>query len=185
MYQKNLGYDLRPIANHYSSKLQKIKLCLFDIDGIMTDGRIYFAGSELQFNRFFHMQDGYGLKILEQMQIQVGLISGKDSVGTRERFKPFDINHLYLGNDDKRSAYLEIKKKENLQDDEILFMGDDFIDLPLLNRVGFSATVPTSSIEIKEAADYITNRHSGHGAVREVIDILRHAHNFIPSVPQF
>ncbi len=177
--------NLRQVVTPYKEKLKKIKVALFDVDGILTDGRIFYAGQEVGFNRFFHAQDGYGLKLLEKAGVKVGIITGGNSVGVKERFELLGIKHLFMGDEDKRVAYNKIKKQENVDDAEILYMGDEFFDLPLLKKAGFAATVPNASIEIKEAVDYVTYREGGMGAVREVIDLIRHAQDITPEIEDF
>lgn len=177
--------DLRAIAKHFSSKLKKIKCCAFDIDGILTNGLIRYDGDEMQFNRSFHTSDGYGLKVLMEAGLWVGVISGGDSIGIRKRFADnLNLNFTYFGNEDKRQAYLELLKK-GFKDEEILYMGDEFFDLPLLKRAGFSASVPNASHEIREAVDYVTFKESGQGCAREVIDLVRYAQDITPNIPDF
>ena len=174
--------NLPEIAKAYKDKLSKIKLCLFDVDGILTDGRIYWSGEEVGFNRFFHAHDGYGLKILMKAGIKVGIITGGDSEGVLKRFGLLGLDYLYYGDEDKRAAYDKVIAETGFSDEEVLYMGDEFFDLPILNKVGFSATVPGASIEIREAVDYITHRESGQGCAREVIDMLRHVQGIVPKI---
>jgi 3-deoxy-D-manno-octulosonate 8-phosphate phosphatase (KDO 8-P phosphatase) len=180
MNQKNS--DLREIARLYCDKLEKIKLCLFDVDGILTDGRIFWASEEVGFNRQFHTHDGYGMKILMQAGLEVGIITGGDSLGVKKRFEALGINYLYMGNEDKRKAFAQILEKAKVLPEEVLYIGDEFFDLPILKQVGFSATVPSASIEIREVVDYVTIRDSGHGCAREVIDLVRHAQKIVPKI---
>ncbi|MBL7666236.1 MAG: HAD hydrolase family protein [Bacteriovoracaceae bacterium] len=182
---QNRDLNLRKIGEPFKAKLAKIKVALFDVDGILTNGHIYFQGGEIGFNRFFHVQDGYGLKLLMDAGIKVGIITGGDSVGVKKRFELLDVDYLYTGNEDKRAAFNDIVKQTGAKDDEILYMGDEFFDLPLLKRSGFSATVPHSSLEIREQVDYVTYREGGEGAVREVIDMLRYAQNIEPKITGF
>lgn len=174
--------DLRKIAVKHQSKLEKIKLCLFDVDGILTDGKLFWASEEVGFNRQFHTHDGYGLKILMKAGIKVGIITGGDSIGVRKRFEGLGIDYLYMGKEDKRAAFEEILEKSQLKAKESLYMGDEFFDLPLLKRAGFSATVPNASMEIRESVDYITHRTSGNACVREVIDLVRYAQGIVPHI---
>ncbi|MFT6633572.1 MAG: 3-deoxy-D-manno-octulosonate 8-phosphate phosphatase (KDO 8-P phosphatase) [Bacteriovoracaceae bacterium] len=180
MSHENL--DLREISQKYSEKLKAIKICLFDVDGILTNGKIFWASEEVGFNRQFHTHDGYGLKVLMRAGIKVGIITGGDSIGVRKRFEGLGVDHLFMGNEDKRQSFDEILKIENLTDQDALYMGDEFFDLPILKRVGFSATVPNASIEIRESVDYVTVRESGNACVREVIDMLRHAQGIVPEI---
>lgn len=167
--------SLKVFALKFREQLKKIKVCIFDIDGILTDGKISWDGEDLGFNRTSHALDGYGLKMLMSYGFKVGVISGGDSIGIRKRFvENLQLNFAYFGNEDKRESYLKILSQGHT-DEEILYMGDEFIDLPILKRVGFSATVPNASLEIQEAVDYVTMREAGDACVREVIDILRYA----------
>lgn len=178
----NHQLNLREVSKEFAPKLSKIKVCLFDVDGILTNGKIYWASEEVGFNRFFHAHDGYGLKILMKAGLKVGIITGGDSIGVKNRFEGLGVNYLYMGNEDKRMALAEILEKENITADEVLYMGDEFFDLPILKKVGFSATVPNASIEIRESVDYVTRRPSGEAAAREVIDMLRHVQNIVPEI---
>ena len=177
--------SLKVEALKFQNKLTKIKVCLFDIDGILTNGTISWEGEDVGFNRSTHALDGHGLKMLMEAGLKVGVISGGDSLGVRKRFiDNLKLNYVFLGNEDKREAYKKILA-EGYKDEEILFMGDEFIDLPILKRAGFSATVPNASYEIQEAVDYITLRQAGDACAREVIDILRYAQNIPVKVLDF
>lgn len=179
------GLNLKEMSKKFHDQLKDIKAFLVDVDGILTDGRIFYTGQEIGFNRFFHVHDGYALRMLSKAGLKVGVISGGNSIGLKERVKSLNLEIAYLGNEDKRQAYLDILEKHNYEDKNILYMGDEFFDLPLLRRVGFSATVPTASMEIRESVHYVTNQKGGHGAVREVADMLRYVQNITPNIPDF
>lgn len=176
------GLNLPEIAKEYTDKLAKIKICLFDVDGILTTAQVHWDGEECGFNRSFHIQDGYGMKVLMRAGIKVGIITGGDSVGVRKRFEYLGVDHLYMGKEDKRGALEEILEKTGFEPSEVLYMGDEFFDLPILKRVGFSATVPCASYEVRSSVDYITHRESGMGCAREVMDLLRHVQNITPAI---
>lgn len=177
--------SLKVTADKFKDKLSKIKVCIFDIDGILTDGKISWEGDDVGFNRTTHALDGHGLKMLMEAGLKVGVISGGDSKGVRKRFiDNLKLSFTYFGNEDKRNAYKEILAM-GYKDENILYMGDEFIDLPMLKRAGFSATVPNASLEIQEAVDYITHRQAGDACAREVIDILRYAQNLPVTVLEF
>ncbi len=177
--------DLKQLAETYSEKLKKIKVCAFDVDGILTDGRVWWAGEEVGWNRYFNIRDGYGLKVLQKAGYKVGIISGGNSAGLRKRFKEnLALDFIYQGSEDKRGAFLEIMK-EGYKAEEILYMGDEHFDMPLLKKAGFSATVPEACVDIKEVVDYVTQSEGGRGAAREVIDRLRYACNIHPEIPDF
>ncbi len=166
----------------FEAKLKKIKVALFDVDGILTDGRLYWGGEEVGYNRFFNVHDGYGLRMLERAGLEVGIITGGDSKGVLKRFSDLGLTYMFAGNEDKRGALNEILEKSKVTDDEVLYMGDEFFDLPLLKRVGFSATVPDASLEIQNEVDYITKKEGGRGAAREVIDLLRWSQGIVPKI---
>jgi 3-deoxy-D-manno-octulosonate 8-phosphate phosphatase (KDO 8-P phosphatase) len=172
-------------AEKFKAKLSKIKVCIFDIDGILTDGKISWEGEDVGFNRSTHALDGHGLKMLMNAGLKVGVISGGDSIGVRKRFvENLKVSFAYFGNEDKRESYKKVLAM-GYKDEEILYMADEFIDLPILRRVGFSATVPNASLEIQEAVDYITFREAGDACAREVIDILRYAQNIPVGLLEF
>lgn len=177
--------NLKDAATHFSEKLKKIKVALFDLDGILTDGQLIWVGEEVGWTRKFNAIDGYGMKVLMEAGLKVGVITGGNSKSVIERFEVnLPIDYVYAGNEDKRQAYLDIQSK-GFKDEEILYMGDEFFDLPLLKRAGFSATVPHASIEIQDVVDYVTTRDGGYGAAREVIDMLRFVQGIVPEVPDF
>lgn len=177
-----MNLDLREVAKKYDHKLKKIKMLLFDVDGILTNGKLFWGGLEVGFNRQFHTQDGYGMKVLMAAGLKVGVITGGDSLGVKKRFEGLGVDYLCMGDEDKRRAYLDVLKHSGLTHEEVLYMGDEFFDLPILKVVGFSATVPTASIEIREAVDYISLRAPGEGCAREVIDLVRHAQGIVPKI---
>lgn len=166
--------DFRALAEKYADKLKPIKVALFDVDGVLTDGKIHWAGEEVGWNRFFHTSDGYGLKMLKHAGLKAGVITGGSSIGVKKRFQELlNLDHFYFGSENKIPAFEDILKKENVKASEVLYMGDEFFDLPILKRCGFSATTKLASIEIQEGVDYVAHREPGAGCAREVIDLIR------------
>ena len=177
--------DLRQIARELSPSLKNIKVCAFDCDGILTDGSVFWAGVQIGWNRITTTRDGYGMKILQRAGLKVGVISGGNSLSLHKRFlENLKLDFLYSGSDDKRIAYKKIID-QGYCDEEILYMGDEFFDIPLIKKCGLGATVSSASHEVREAADYIASTPAGQGAAREVIDILRYAQNIVPQIPDF
>ena len=177
--------NLRDIAWKFNPILKKIKVCAFDCDGILTDGSVYWAGQEIGWNRLTGTRDGYGMKILQGAGIKVGVISGGNSPSLYKRFMDnLKLDFLYTGSDDKRPAYNKIIA-QGYRDEEILYMGDEFFDIPLIKKCGFGATVSAASYEVQEAADYVAMTPPGYGAAREVIELVRYAQNIVPIVPDF
>lgn len=171
--------SLREISKKYEDKLKKIKVCVFDLDGILTDCHIWWASEEVGFNRNFNIYDGYGMKILMKAGLKVGVITGGNSVSVEKRTSQLGLDFVYAGNEDKREAFKDVLKRYNVTADEVLYMGDELFDLPLLKKAGFSATVPNTSDEVKELVDYVTMRESGRGCAREVIDLVRYAQGIV------
>lgn len=152
-------------------KAKKIRFLLLDVDGILTDGRIFVDsyGNEL---KAFHIHDGHGIYLLQQSGIEVGIISGRSSKAVEFRAKELRIQEVHQNARDKVRIYEEIKTRHGLADEDVAFMGDDLIDLSLLHRVGLSATAVDAVDEVKEAVDMVTEKRGGEGAVREVIDFI-------------
>lgn len=162
------------------NRLKKIKLLLLDVDGVLTDGRIFWAGEDQGWTRFFNVKDGYGLKLLMKAGIQVGVISGGDSKDVRTRVEFLKLNYIFLGDENKITAFDKILAASKLDESEIAFMGDELFDMPVLQRVGFSATVPHAVDEVKGCVHYVTQYEGGWGAVREVADAIRKAQGHGP-----
>jgi 3-deoxy-D-manno-octulosonate 8-phosphate phosphatase (KDO 8-P phosphatase) len=177
--------NLKDAVSKHTTKLKKIKCVVFDCDGILTNGHVTYEGDEMGWNRTSHTSDGYGMQILMESGLKVGVISGGNSKGVLKRYKEnLKLDFVYLGNEDKREAYLNVKAL-GFEDEEILYMADELFDIPLLKKCGFSATVPIASEEVKEVCDYVTIRESGMGCARELIDILRKAQNLNIKIPEF
>ena len=155
-------------------KLAKIKLLLLDVDGVLTNGQIIYdnQGNEL---KAFDVKDGHGLKLLQRAGIKIGIITGRSSDVVRLRAKELGIEILYQGALRKLEPYLEILSEQGLTDDQVAYVGDDVIDLPILRRVGFSATVADAVPEVPPLVDYVASRPGGRGAVREICDLLLRA----------
>ena len=151
-------------------KLENIKLFLFDVDGILTDGKISWDSKLEEFIRTFHIRDGYGIRLLLEQGYKVGVISGGKSFNVKKRVEYLGMDYCYLGHFDKTIPFKECLEKSGYTADQALYMGDDLFDIPVLDLVGFSATVPDAPQKVLDSADYITEKTGGNGAVREVID---------------
>jgi len=156
------------------ARLKKIKLLLLDVDGVLTDGRIFWIESQ-GWTRQFNVKDGYGLKLLMKAGIQVGVISGGKSKDVEARFEFLKLNYIFLGDENKIVAFDKIVASSKFAHDQIAFIGDELFDIPVLERVGFSATVPHAPLTVKEKVHYITEVEGGWGAVREVSDAILQA----------
>jgi 3-deoxy-D-manno-octulosonate 8-phosphate phosphatase (KDO 8-P phosphatase) len=155
-------------------KAKEVKLLLLDVDGILTDGTIIYTpeGNEIQ---AFHTRDGLGIKLLQEAGVEVGLITARQSEAVTRRAQDLGMKHVFQKTRNKLAVYEQLTKELGLQASEVGYMGDDWLDLPLLVRVGFSATVADAVPEVKEVAHYTTKRKGGRGAVREVCDLILEA----------
>jgi len=151
-----------------------LKLMIFDVDGVMTDGTLYYSerGEEL---KAFNVQDGHGIKMLKQEGVEVGLISARKSRAVELRAASLGIAHLYQGMEDKRAAYAALLELLGLTTGQSGYMGDDLLDLPLLIRCGFAATVAAAPEAVRSRAHYVARAPGGRGAVREVCEFILHA----------
>ncbi len=164
------------LSNENAERARKIRLILTDCDGVLTDGSLpYTAHGEAV--KVFHIHDGLAFKLAQQAGIKTGIISGRKSAALELRARELQVNYLYHGNDAKRAAYEEIRAAENLQDDQIAYLGDDLPDLELLRCVGFAIAVADAVAEVKAAAHFMTTRNGGRGAFREAVELILKAQN--------
>lgn len=151
--------------------LKNIRMVLLDVDGVLTDGRIIYGDDGTEY-KAFDAHDGYGIERAMKHGLLIGLISGRKSVIVDRRAKELNITDVYQNFMDKVSAFEEIKRKYNLRDIECSYVGDDAFDLPLLEKVGFSAAPKDALDDVKKKVDYVTLHEGGRGAVREVLDVI-------------
>lgn len=151
--------------------LRQIKLLLLDVDGVLTDGGIYYSerGEEL---KKFNIHDGYGIVKLQKTGVRVGILTGRMSKLVTRRAKELGITEVYQNLEDKVEAYEQVKRKLGVQDAEIAYLGDDEPDLPIVERVGFSACPEDAADAVRRRVDFVCKRRGGEGAVREVIDLI-------------
>jgi 3-deoxy-D-manno-octulosonate 8-phosphate phosphatase (KDO 8-P phosphatase) len=153
------------------NKIRKIRLLMLDVDGVLTDGRIIMndAGQE---SKNFDVKDGHGLKMVMRYGIDVILLTGRSSSVVSHRANDLGIQEVFQGILNKRDFFIRFVQERGLNPEEIGYIGDDFVDIPLLKRCGFSAAVRDAVDEVKIVADYITDKPGGRGAVREVCDLI-------------
>jgi len=167
------------------SAAKNIKLLLLDVDGVLTDGKLYYgnSGEEL---KAYNIQDGLGIKLLQQAGIQVGIITGRVSALLQRRADELGISPVIQGREDKLTALRELLQGMNLGLNEIAFMGDDLPDLSVINTVGLGITVANASSTLTTEAAWQTRRSGGDGAVREAAEMILRAQNkFDALVEQF
>jgi len=160
-----------PAQSSYRSKLKRIRLLLLDVDGVMTDGGVYYSehGEEL---KKFNIQDGYGIVALRRSGLLVGILTGRASQVVQRRAAELGIQEVHQNLERKIDVYNSLKAKFGLSDHEVAYIGDDLPDIEVLNAAGFSAAPKNAVAGVRKAVDYVGTREGGHGAVREVIDLI-------------
>lgn len=157
--------------NNEEPNLQNVKLFLSDVDGIMTDARI-FLDAHGNWARQFSVYDGIGLKRLQERGIKVGIITAANADDVRKRFKFLGVDFFYEGAKNKVDHLDEIISKTGVDLKDVVYMGDDLMDLPVIEKVGIGVTVPHALKKIKDRSNYITQNPGGFGAVREVCEMI-------------
>lgn len=158
-----------------NNKASKIKLFLMDVDGVLTDGKMYFFQDNYGKTheiKAFNAQDGIGLMLLNKFSIKTGIITGREAAGAQERARMLSMSYAYQGFLSKIAPLEEIASAEKLDMENIAYMGDDLTDIPVLKRVGLACCPANSVDEVKKVCDFVTSRKGGDGAVREVCDLI-------------
>jgi len=155
-------------------KAKKIKLLILDVDGVLTDGRLFFDGEGNEY-KSFHSRDGHGIKLLRQTGVEVAVISGRKSTSVALRMKSLGIEHVYQGHEHKVAAFNEVINKVGITHEQAAYVGDDLLDLPIMLRVGLAIAVNDANFAVKQRADWWTTLAGGQGAVREVCDLIMQA----------
>jgi 3-deoxy-D-manno-octulosonate 8-phosphate phosphatase (KDO 8-P phosphatase) len=156
------------------ARAARIKLMIFDVDGILTDGSLHF-GADGEMIKTFNVLDGHGIKMLQQSGVAVAIISARQSPIVLKRATDLGIRHVQQGIHDKRSAFEQLLKETSLPAEVCGFIGDDVIDLPILMRVGFAASVPNGHADVRSRVHYVTQAYGGRGAAREICDLILRA----------
>ena len=153
----------------FDDRLRRLRILLFDVDGILTDGGLYVSESG-DVGKRFHIHDGAGLKFAQQAGLSVGLISGHASAATKIRANGLGLEFCHTGVKDKVAVFEDILRQKSAEPAEALFMGDDIMDLPVLRRAGAAVTVPEAHATVRARCDHVTEKGGGRGAVREIIE---------------
>jgi len=153
------------------ARLQRLKLMVFDVDGVLTDGGLWYTEHGETLKRF-HALDGHGLKMLTVSGIQVALVTGRESPIIARRAAELGLGAVMQNVRDKGAVLTELLTRFGVALEQTGFMGDDLIDLPAMQRAGFSASVPDAPAYITQAAHWVSERRGGHGAARECCDLI-------------
>jgi 3-deoxy-D-manno-octulosonate 8-phosphate phosphatase (KDO 8-P phosphatase) len=151
-----------------------VRLMIFDVDGILTDGSLHY-GPDGEVIKTFNVLDGHGIKLLQQSGVATAIISARRSDIVVRRAADLGVQHVHQGVHDKRTAFEQLLETTGLDAGECGFVGDDVIDLPILSRVGFAASVPNGHREVRARVHYVTQASGGQGAARELCDFILRA----------
>jgi 3-deoxy-D-manno-octulosonate 8-phosphate phosphatase (KDO 8-P phosphatase) len=169
------------VNENVRARAAKIKLLLMDVDGVLTNGKLYHfpdAAGKMVETKGFDSQDGIALQWMQWKGFRTGVISGRESLATVERARQTGINYVYQGHIEKIPILEEIMAKAGVDADQIAYVGDDFTDIVVMRRVGLAIAVANARLEVKRAAHHVTERSGGDGAVREVIELILDACGF-------
>jgi 3-deoxy-D-manno-octulosonate 8-phosphate phosphatase (KDO 8-P phosphatase) len=167
---------LSPVALERHAR--QIRLLLMDVDGVLTDGKLYYVPDGrggMAESKGFDSQDGMGMRWLQEAGIPIGWISGRESPAVNARAQTLQISYVYQNHLAKTGPFQEILDKEQVESDEVCYIGDDLTDAVIMSRVGLAVAVRNARPEVKAIAHYVTSAAGGQGAVREVVEILLRA----------
>jgi 3-deoxy-D-manno-octulosonate 8-phosphate phosphatase (KDO 8-P phosphatase) len=156
------------------ARARGVRLAIFDVDGVMTDGTLYIGPAGEAF-KAFNILDGHGVKMLQSAGVATAIISGRSSEAVDRRASELDIRHVVQGSKDKVADFHEMRARLGLEASACAFVGDDLPDLPVMRLCGFAVAVANASEPVKSAAHYVTRAHGGRGAVREFCDLVLRA----------
>jgi len=156
------------------ARARNLRVAVFDVDGVLTDGTLYYlpSGEEL---KAFNVLDGHGMKMLQESGVKLAIISSRSSRCVEERARNLGIDLVYQGVSDKLDAFNALLGHCGVAADTCSFLGDDVVDLPVMQRCGFAASVPDAPAFVRRQAHYVTRARGGHGAARELCELIMQA----------
>ena len=164
-------------------KAKQIRLVIFDVDGVLTDGSL-FIGDDGQEYKAFNSRDGHGMKMLQQNGVEIAIITGRTSNVVKHRVADLGIKHVYQGQLDKTKAFTEILEKLQLNTEQIAYVGDDVVDLPVMRKVGMAIAVQDAHELVKQHSHWIAKSCGGRGAARDVCEMIMDAQGNLQSALQ-
>lgn len=159
------------IPEHIAEKAKKIKLLILDVDGVLTNNMLIYS-DDGQEHKTFNTRDGHGMVLLQKSQVDIGIITGRKSQLVTNRMNDLKVKHVYQGVPDKLPTFLKLVDELGLSLDEIAYIGDDILDLPILMRIGLAITPADGDDEVKSRVHYISPYKGGRGCVREACEII-------------
>jgi 3-deoxy-D-manno-octulosonate 8-phosphate phosphatase (KDO 8-P phosphatase) len=155
-------------------RARPISLAIFDVDGVLTDGRLHYTGSGEEL-KIFDVRDGHGLKMLQAGGVELAIITSRKSDAVARRAADLGIDHVFQGVEEKLASFEALREKLGLQPAQCAYMGDDWVDLPLLTRCGLALSVPEAPAAVRQRVHYVTTAGGGRGAVREACELIMQA----------
>lgn len=162
------------IESEIRARAEKIRLVIFDVDGVLTDGRLFFGDDGQEYKAFFS-KDGLGMKMLMRTGVEVAIITARSSEVVAHRMENLGIHHFYQGQSDKLPAFLQLAEKLQLGHDEVAYVGDDLIDLPVMTQVGLSIAVADAHAEVISRSHWTTPGRGGLGGARDACELIMEA----------
>lgn len=159
------------IHDTIANKAKKIKLLILDVDGVMTNNTLVYSDDGIE-SKSFYTRDGHGMVMLQKSNVDIGIITGRKSQLVTNRMRDLKVKHVYQGVPDKLPTFLKLVEELEINLDEIAYVGDDILDLPILMRIGLAITPADGDDEVKARVDYISKYNGGRGCVREVCEII-------------
>ena len=165
------------------ARAAQIKLLIFDVDGVLTDGRLIF-GDDGQEYKAFHSRDGHGMKMLQNSGVAVGIITGRTSKVVEHRMANLGIQHVYQGKEEKLPAFEELINELGLKPEQVAYMGDDVVDLPIMLRVGLAVATKDAHSLVSKHAHWQAPHNGGQGAARDLCELIMEAQGTLDSEMQ-
>ena len=178
--------EARPIDQNRQrvfARAKEIRLLLLDVDGVLTNGALHYSGSAEE-SKSFHTQDGFGIRLLQEAGIDTGVITARKSEVVARRAGELKMRYIYQGTRNKNEALKEILQVSGYRPFQVAYMGDDWLDLVLLQQVGLAIAPANAVREVKEIAHFVTEREGGAGAVRDACDLILEAKNLVTEMLQ-
>jgi 3-deoxy-D-manno-octulosonate 8-phosphate phosphatase (KDO 8-P phosphatase) len=167
------GNDPKQPLDHgeIERRAREVRMLVFDVDGVLTDGSLFYDNQGQEY-KAFNSRDGHGIKMLRASGVESGIITGRTSRIVLHRARNLGIEHIHQGAEDKLEALRTLLRDTGLQAQQIAYMGDDVVDLPVLNRCGLAITVPDAPAEVKQRSHVVTLAQAGRGAAREACELI-------------
>lgn len=162
---------LDTLSESLRARVAQIRLLIFDVDGVLTDGSLYYGHDGREY-KVFHSRDGHGMKMLRQGGVEIGIITARNSPAVAHRMANLGLTHVYQGALEKLPAYEDLLRKLDLRPEQVAYVGDDVVDLPVMTRVGCAIAVADAHPDVVKRAHWRTTAPGGRGAARDACELI-------------